>query len=250
MLIFRFDPAVVTAFSLALVRATAWIFISPPFNTRIVPTSIKVGLSAALALAAAPHLKSTAVELGTAPFIGALVTQAVVGVALGMITMLLVNAIQAAGSLIDIFAGYSMAAVYDPLADHSAAVFGRFYQLVATTLLFATNGHLILVNGFFRSFDAIPVNGLAANDMASVFTDNLGVFMIASLEVAGPILACLFLSEMTLGLLARAAPSLNVFALAFPLRIVVALLLVGVALPLITPALSNLIESAVRPFGG
>jgi flagellar biosynthesis protein FliR len=247
---FRFDPVVVYAFALALVRATAWIFISPPFNTRIVPTAVKAGLAAALALAAVPHVKGTEVPIGTAPFFGALVTQAVVGVALGMITLLLFNAIQAAGSLVDIFAGYSLAAVYDPLADHSAAVFGRFYQLVAATLLFATNGHLLLVNGFFRSFDAIPVSGLAAGDMADVLTKNIGVFMIAALEVAGPVLACLFLSEMTLGLLARAAPSLNVFSLAFPLRIVVALLLVAIALPLVTPALDNLLRTAVAPFGG
>jgi flagellar biosynthetic protein FliR len=239
-----------TAFALALVRATAWIFVSPPFNTRTVPTAVKAGLAAALALAAVPHVQNSDVSLGTAAFVGALVTQAVVGVALGMVAMLLVNAIATAGSLVDIFAGYSLAAVYDPLADHQAAIFGRFYQLVATTLLFATNGHLILVNGFFRSFDAVPVSGLAAGDMASVFTQNLGVFLIAAIEVAGPILACLFLSELTLGLLARAAPSLNVFSLAFPLRIVVALLLVGMALPLITPALNNLVHAAVAPFGG
>jgi flagellar biosynthetic protein FliR len=248
--ILRFDPVLVTAFALALVRATAWLFISPPFNTRTVPTAVKAGLAAALALAAAPHVKDTHVSLATAPFIGALVTQAVVGVALGMLTLMLVNAISTAGSLVDIFAGYSLAAVYDPLSDHQAAIFGRFYQLLAATLLFATNGHLVLVNGFFRSFDAVPVSGIAAGDMASVLTKNLGLFLVASIEVAGPVLACLFLSELTLGLLAKAAPSLNVFSLAFPLRIVVALLLVGLALPLVTPALTNLVHSSVSPFGG
>jgi flagellar biosynthetic protein FliR len=106
------------------------------------------------------------------------------------------------------------------------------------------------VNGFFRSFDAVPVNGIAAGDMASVLTKNLGVFFVAAIEVAGPILACLFLSELTLGLLAKAAPSLNVFSLAFPLRIVVALVLVGIALPLVVPALDNLVRGAVAPFGG
>jgi flagellar biosynthetic protein FliR len=247
---FRFDPVVFTSFALALVRSTAWIFISPPFNTRIVPTSVKVGVAASLALAAAPRVQDPGVSMETAPFVGALLTQAVVGIALGMLTLLLFNALQAAGSLIDLFAGYSLAAVYDPMSDQSAAIFGRFYQLLAATLLFAANGHLILVNGFFRSFDAIPITGLAANDMASVLTDNLGLFMVAAIEVAGPVLACLFLSELTIGLLARAAPSLNVFNLAFPLRIVVALLLVGVALPLVSPALDNLVHGAVAPFGG
>ncbi len=247
---FRFDPVTFTAFALALVRATAWIFVSPPFNTRVVPTAVKAGLAAALALAAAPNVKADDVSLATAPFFGALVANALVGVSLGLLTLFLVSAIQTAGSIVDLFAGFSLAAVYDPISDHSAAIFGRFYQLVGATLLFATNGHLVLVNGFFRSFDAIGPNGLAAGDIADVLTKNLGVFFIAAIEVAGPVIACLFLSELTMGLLARAAPSLNVFSLAFPLRIVVALLLVALALPLITPALDNLIHSAVSPFGG
>lgn len=247
---FRFDPVTFTAFSLALVRATAWIFVSPPFNTRIVPTAVKTGLAAALALAAAPTLKDEHLSIATAPFMGALLANALVGIALGLLTLFLVSAIQTAGSIVDIFAGFSLAAVYDPISDHSAAIFGRFYQLVGATLLFVTNGHLVLVNGFFRSFDAIGPNGLAAGDVADVLTKNLGVFFVASIEVAGPVIACLFLSELTLGLLARAAPSLNVFSLAFPLRIVVALLLVALALPLITPALDNLIHAAVSPFGG
>jgi flagellar biosynthetic protein FliR len=246
----RFDPLLVTAFFLALVRATAWLFISPPFNTRLIPTGVKTGLAAALALAAAPHLAHSNLTLSTAPFYGELLTQVVVGVTLGLLTLILVNAISTAGSLVDIFAGYSLASVYDPLSEHTAAVFGRFYELIAATLLFATNGHLILVNGFYRSFDAVPANGLPAKDIAKVLTDNMGVFFIAAIEVAGPILGCLFLTELLMGLLARAAPSLNVFSLAFPVRVVVALLLVAIALPLITPALDNLVHTAVAPFGG
>ncbi|HTD51018.1 MAG TPA: flagellar biosynthetic protein FliR, partial [Acidimicrobiia bacterium] len=80
-------------------------------------------------------------------------------------------------------------------------------------------------------------------------THNMGEFLIAAVEIAGPILACLFLAEITLGLLARAAPNLNVFALAFPLRVVIALVVVAVALPLVAPALGNLVRDAVAPLG-
>ena len=62
-------------------------------------------------------------------------------------------------------------------------------------------------------------------------------------------LGCLFLSEITLGLLSRAAPSLNVFALAFPLRVIVALIVVALAIPLISPAVSNLVHDALAPLG-
>ena len=128
-------------------------------------------------------------------------------------------------------------------------MFGRFYELLATTLLFTTDAYLILVNGFFRSFDVIPAGGLSTSTVSTLLTKNMGEFLIAAIEIAGPILACLFLAEITLGLLARAAPNLNVFALAFPLRVIIALIIVAVALPLVAPALGNLVREAVAPLG-
>ena len=80
-------------------------------------------------------------------------------------------------------------------------------------------------------------------------TKNLGQFLVAAVEVAGPVLGCLFLAEVTLGLLSRAAPALNVFSLAFPLRVIVALIVVALALPLISPAVSNLVHDAMAPLG-
>ncbi len=244
------DPLAITAFVLALVRASAWLFTSPPFNTRMIPTTVKAGVAAALALAATSHVHVESVPTDTAGFIASLLVQVLVGLTLGMFTLLLVNAIQAAGQFVDLFAGFSLSTIYDPFNGAQSAVFGRFYQLLATTLLFTTNAYLILVNGFLRSFEVIPAEGLSMNTIASLLTKNMGQFLVAAIEVAGPIIACLFLAELTLGLLARAAPNLNVFALAFPIRVVIALVVVAIALPLIAPALGNLVRDAVAPLGG
>jgi flagellar biosynthetic protein FliR len=238
---FTIDPVAVTAFVLGLVRATAWVFAAPPFNAKGIPGRVKIGIAAALALAAAPTVTKAHVPLDTGGFIGALVTQVMVGLALGFVTMLLFAAIQAAGSLIDMFAGFSIAQVYDPLSQSTAAVFGRFYQLLATTLLFVTGGHLLLIRGFLTSFAAVPTSGLRLNDLGSLLTHDLSLFLVAAIEIAAPVLGVLFLAEVALGLLARAAPQMNIMNFAFGFRIVVALLLVGVALPLVAPALSNLI---------
>jgi flagellar biosynthetic protein FliR len=246
---FSFDPLVLTAFALTLVRATAWLFVSPPFNTRMIPMTVKVGVAASLALAAAPTVAKQPLPADTTGFLAALLTQALVGFALGFLTVVLVNALQAAGALIDLFAGFSLAAVYDPMNNSHVAIFGRFYELLAVTLLFTTNAYLLLVDGWFRSFKVIPARGLAIEDVSNVLTKNLGQFFIAAVEVAGPVLGCLFLTEVVLGVLSRAAPSLNVFALAFPLRVVVALVAVGLALPLVGPAVGNLVREAVAPLG-
>ena len=243
------NPVLISAFVLALVRAAAWLFISPPFNTRMIPVTVKAGVAAALALGATPHITNPALPNDTGAFIAALLVQALVGFTLGMFTLLLVNALQAAGQFVDLFAGFSLSTIYDPFNSAQAAVFGRFYQLLATTLLFTTNAYLILVSGFFRSFEVVPAGGLSMTTVSSMLTKNLGEFLVAAIEISGPILACLFLAELTLGLLARAAPNLNVFTLAFPLRVVIALILVAVALPLVAPALGNLVRDAVAPLG-
>src|SRR5256714_4173227 len=215
----------------------------------MIPITVKVGVSASLALAAAPIVAKQPLPVETTDFLGALLTQALVGFALGFLTVILVNALQAAGALIDLFAGFSLAAVYDPMNNSQVAIFGRFYELLAITLLFTTNAYLLLVDGWFRSFKVVPAKGLAIADVANVLTKNLGQFFIAAIEVAGPVLGCLFLTEVVLGVLSRAAPSLNVFALAFSLRVVIALIAVGLAVPLVGPAVSNLVSDAVAPLG-
>lgn len=238
---FTIDPVQVTAFVLGLVRATAWVFSAPPFNTRGIPGRVKFGFAAALALAAAPGVTSASIPLDTGGFIGALLTQVLVGLGLGFVTMLLFAAVQAAGSLIDMFAGFSIAQIYDPLSAANVAVFGRFYQLLATTLLFVTNAHLLLVKGFLTSFQAVPTSGLKLGDFSRLLTNDVSLFLVAAIEVAAPVLGVLFLAEVALGLLARAAPQMNIMNFAFGFRIIVALLLVGAAIPLVAPAMSNLV---------
>ena len=244
------DAAAVSAFMLALVRAAVFLLIAPPFNTKSIPVSVKTGLAAALSLAAVSQFPPTTLSLDVGPFAAAIVTQAIVGLVMGVIMMMVMSAVQSAGSLIDVFAGFSIAAIYDPLADNSASIFGRFYQLVATTLIFATNAHLLIVHGFYDSFRVIPPDAYQPKVIAQILTLNMGQLFVAALEIAGPVVACLFLAELTMGLVARAAPSLNVFALAFPVRVGVTLLVVALAVPLLSPAVQNLVDLGIRSFLG
>ena len=245
-----FDPVALTAFALALVRASVFVFIAPPFNAKSIPATVKLGIAATLALAAAPHIHTANLLDDTGAFVGAMVIQALVGLVMGLTVMLLLTAVQSAGSLIDVFAGFSIAAIYDPFSDASVSLFGRFYQLLATTLIFATNGHMLIAKGFFTSFEIFPVGQYDPASIAHALTLNLAQLFVAALEIAGPVVACLFLSELTMGLVARAAPALNVFSLAFPVRVGVTLLVVAAAVPLLAPAINNLLNLGVRSFLG
>lgn len=244
------DPVWLSGFLLALVRAAAWVFVCPPFGTRLVPTPVKVGLSAALALALGPRLRDLAVPLEAGPLLGAAALQVFAGVALGFVGVLLFAAFQAAGNLVDIFGGLTAAQLYDPLTQQTSSTFGRFYQLLATVLLFAVDGHLLLVRGFLDSFGAAPFAVPGADGaLAGGLVEGLGLFFVAALEIAAPLLAALFLADVGLGLLARSAPDLNVFLLGLPAKLLLTLSLVGLTLPALPGAVRTLAETAARAGG-
>jgi flagellar biosynthetic protein FliR len=236
----------VLGFVLAVLRASAWVVVSPPFNTRMVPVQAKIGLAVALAIPMAPKVAEQAPAPEIIPLMTAALLQVAAGLALGFLTQLIFAAVQAAGELIDLFAGFTIAATYDPFTNANQAVFGRFYQLLAVALLFALDGHLLLVRGFLDSFAAMPTGTPDFSGISELLIDSLGMFFLAALEIAAPLLAALFLTEVALGLLSRAAPQMNVFVLGFPIKILLTLLMAGLLLPLLPNAVDTLVRTAVR----
>src|SRR3546814_20115966 len=85
-----------------------------------------------------------------------------------------------------------MAQVFDPQSGVSTSLFGRFYNLLATTLLFVIGGHLLLVRGFLRSFDAVPALGLPTGSLPHVLMDDVVRLVPPALETRAPLLAAPF----------------------------------------------------------
>jgi flagellar biosynthetic protein FliR len=207
---------------------------------------VKIGIAAAIALPVADSVADDAPILDVGPLLAAVVLQVAIGLSLGFVIFLLFSAVQAAGELIDLFGGFTVAPAFDPLSNAQSSTFGRFYQLLATTLLFVINGHILLIRGFMTSFDAISVTGPTLEDFSGNLLQTLGLFFIAAIEIAAPLLAALFLAEVGLGLLARAAPQMNVFLIGFPIKILLTLLLGGLALPLLPGSIQSLLDQALR----
>jgi flagellar biosynthetic protein FliR len=233
------------AFLLTVVRTSAWLAVAPPFNSRAVPPMVKVALSVALALPVAPRMaaKAPAPEIG--PVVSAILLQVVTGLILGFIAMVLFAAVQAAGELVDLFSGCTVASLYDPLSGTTSSMFGRLHQLLAVTLLFATGAHLLLVRGLMASFDVVPLRA-DAGALPKLMISQLGRFFIAALEIAAPLVVVLFLAELAVGLVGRAAPSLNVLSTSFPLKILLTLSLAGLTLTVLPGALERLVQHILR----
>ena len=234
------------AVMLGAVRAGAWLVICPPFNSRLIPAQIKALLSVGIALPMAPFLRSGIPSIETSDIIFCAALQVFIGAGLGFITALFFAAIQAAGDLIDVFGGFTLAMAFDPLSQNQSSIFGRFYNLTAVTLLFASDGHQLVLRGFMQSYEALPLNTTFSMETFSrLLTDGIGEMFLAALQIAGPLIAVLFLTDVAFGLLNRVAPALNAFQLGFPAKILLVLTLSGAAIAMLPRALDSLVDQAV-----
>ncbi|WP_417564423.1 flagellar biosynthetic protein FliR [Microbacterium sp.] len=228
---------------LAAVRITAFVFVAPPFAYGAIPARIRVMLAVGLAVAVAGVLPRQPASLDVLPFFGALCLQLLIGGLLGFLVLMCFAAVQAAGSLIDTFGGFQLAQVFDPQLQVFGAQFTRLFQLTAVTLLFVSGGYQVIVAGLVRSFTAVPVDGVFARAApARLLVDGVSQLVLASVQIAGPLILVLFLADVALGLVTRGAPALNAFALGLPVKVLLALTLAGtvyLALPSIVEALGS-----------
>lgn len=234
---------------LVTIRVSAWLAVAPPFNTRAIPTAVKGAIAFALALAIGPGMASQAPPPELLPFFSAVFFQIVVGLTLGFLAQLLFSAIQAAGELVDLSSGFSLASLFDPFSNVNSSMFGRVNQLVAVTLLFALNGHLLLLRGFSASYHVLPMHPVSLAALTRTVTSNVGVFFVSALEIGAPVLIVLFLADLALGLVSRAVPSLNIFVLSFPIKILVTLALSSVAMALLPGAVSSILDRIITALG-
>jgi flagellar biosynthetic protein FliR len=129
---------------------------------------------------------------------------------------------------------------------NQSSIFGRFYNLVAVTLLFASDGHQLVLRGFLQSYKTLPLDAnFSMATFNSLITKGIGEMFLSGLQIAGPMIAVLFLTDVAFGLLNRVAPALNAFQLGFPAKIFLVLILAGTAIAVLPKALDALIDKAV-----
>ena len=236
------------------VRFAAFFVVAPPFAHRGIPGAVKAMLAVGLALAVLPRLEGAGAlssTTSTGEFVGDLVLEAVVGAALGFLVSLVFAAVQAAGNLIDLFGGSQLAQAFDPQNMTSAAQFARLYNWTCLVLLFVSGAYQVLIGGLARTFDAVPPGtGLDLAAMGSAVTSGLGDMFLAALQIGGPLLVVLFLTDVGLGLLTRVSPALNAFAMGFPLKILMTMTFAGFAYLALPGVVGDLTGRAVEAMLG
>jgi flagellar biosynthetic protein FliR len=234
------------AILLGATRTGAFLALSPPFNSRLIPVPVKALLSVGLTLPLFPYLRGTIPSLQTSDIVFCAALQVFIGAGLGFIVLMLFSALQAAGDMLDLFGGFTLATAYDPLSFNQSSVFGRFYNLVAVTILFGTQGHLLILRGFLQTFRTLPLNltfGLAT--FSRLLLRGFAELFLSALQIAGPLVAVLFLTDVAFGLLNRVAPALNAFQLGFPAKILMLMMLAGLVITTLPDVVQSLVDKAI-----
>lgn len=241
------DPYWLLAFFLVFVRAIAWLVVVPPFSNRtVVPRPALIGIAAGFAVLGAPHIADSSIPTDTAGLIGSIVLQVFSGFVLGLSVQILLSAVSSAGAMVDLFGGINLPPSLDPLSQNQTPLLGQLYEQVAMVLLFITNGEMLLVRGFITSFGTHGITLQATSFMANIFTSDLATYFVATLEIAAPLIAVLFATQVGLALLAKAAPQLNVWMLGFPIQVLLSLILVAVGIHVLPGYLENIMSRVAQ----
>lgn len=213
-------------------RIGGMLLIAPVFASRTVPMMLRTSLLVLLVILLQPVVFA-ATSGSPSLTAAALLTETLTGFAIGFGAALFIGAAEAAGDFMAVQMGLSGAASLDPLTQHSVPVLGQFTSLFAITMLLATDGHLVMIAALMDSFTVIPVGAPvdAAAGIGALISMGTLLFSLG-LQFAAPVVAVVLIVNAALAVLGRAAPQLNVLAVAFPVQIGVGLLALAATVPL------------------
>jgi flagellar biosynthetic protein FliR len=246
-----FSTATISAFLLVLARTGAWVITAPVLSAKGVSAVGRLGVAMALAVFVTPLTPADQVPEELPAYITAVLAQVVIGLALGMLTNLLFSAFEVAGTLSDLSGGFSYASIVDPLSGQPAAAFSRLFSLCFSAVFFASDAYQVVVGGFIRSFQGIPLDHLPSlsSGAAAALGHAATQVLLSAFEVAAPLLGVLYLTDAALGLAARFVPQANAMALAMPVKTLVALTCAGATLALLPAHAAGLLDPSLRlPF--
>jgi flagellar biosynthetic protein FliR len=242
----------ITAYFWPFMRIAACIMVAPVFGARFVPARLRIVLAGAVAILVAPLLlPAPAVPLfSLASFIIA-TQQILIGLIVGLALQFIFDAVVMGGQLIANSMGLSFAFNVDPMRGAATPALGQFYTLLVTLTFLAINGHVALIEAIVDGFATLPIGtqGIGAGGLWAFL--QLGAQLFAgAVAIALPAMTALLIVNVAFGVISRAAPTLNLFAVGFPVTLVFGLVIVYASLPALQAVFLDFVDEAFARLSG
>ena len=225
-------------FLLIMIRLGAMVVIAPFYSSDIIPFRIKAAVCFMVTMIIFPFIAAKGYKLSgnMGEYFVMALSEFAIGIYLGFLVSVIFAAFQLAGEFFAVQIGFGINEVLDPLGQVSVPLVGQFKNLIGLLVFLAINGHHILLSAIVRSYELAPFfaykKAVAGSLMKWLLYSFSGMFIVA-LKIALPVVAVVFLMEVSMGVLAKAAPQMNIMMLGFPFKIVVAFGVLFIVTPLI-----------------
>lgn len=241
------------AFLLVFVRVTSFFLLMPLFSHRTIPTSHKLGLGFFLSWVMFYTFDAPVLEIDAAYFM-LIIKEALVGLIIGFVSYIMMTAVQIAGGFIDFQLGLAMASVIDPQSGTQSPLMGQYLYTLALFFLLTINGHHLLLDGIYYSYQFIPLDKawipLGDQSVALYIVTSVSKMFGIALQMSIPIVGSLFLVDMALGIVARTVPQINIFVVGLPVKLVAGFLLLIAIMSILLGAVTQLFELTLTTMRG
>ncbi len=231
-------------------RVLALFSVAPVFSMRAIPTRTRIGLAFLIALCAQAVLpEQPVIDVNGREALGAVVQQVGIGVAMGFAVRLVFASVELAGEVIGLQMGLNFASFFDPASNAQVSAVARFFGNLALLLFVVINGHLMVLMAVVKSFESFPVQGHWLHSVGRMRLHELGAALFSSaLWIALPMVALLLFVNLTLGIISRVAPQMNIYAVGFPVTLTVGMLGIAATLPTLEQPMLALLQQAIALF--
>lgn len=241
------------AFLLVFVRVTSFFLLMPLFSYRSIPTTHKFGLGFFLSWIMIFTFDAPVLEINGAYFL-LIIKEAMIGIMLGFIAYVIMAAIQIAGGFIDFQMGLAIANVIDPQTGTQSPLMGQYLYTISLFFLLALNGHHLLLDGIYFSYQFIPLEQawipLGDASIPNYILLSISKMFGVALQLSIPVVGSLFLVDVALGIVARTVPQLNIFVVGLPLKLGVGFIVLIAVMSILMGAVATLFETMLSTMRG
>jgi flagellar biosynthetic protein FliR len=251
----QLDRNTIVGFILVLARVSPLFLLAPPFNSSMVPARARLIIACGISVGLAPlALHGLAIPSDAMKIAGLALKEILVGLGFAFSIACLFAAVDAAGSMIDTQIGMNFGSLLNPVDNTQSGSISQLYSMVGILVFIAIDGEAWVIRGLSRTYELVPM--LSTPSISKLTAAAAGAFegiFSSALEVAGPVLLALILTDVAFGVVSRVVPQLNIFAVGFPMKMIVGLLVVAAALPFMSgwfvDQLQRSVESGLSGIG-
>ena len=248
MVEYTFSLANLEILILIVVRISCFVYIAPFFGNSASPGKVKIGFSVLVALLLYGMVDKTGIEYtGLFGYAIIVLKEGITGLLIGLAANICNSIILFSGNIIDMDIGLSMAQEFDPMTNSQVTITGNLYQYLLLLMMVVTNMHHYVLRALIDSYQVIPVNGQVFqwDSLAESMTTYMADSFVIAFRIVLPVFACMMILNCILGIMAKVAPQMNMFAVGMQMKVLLGLTVLFLTVMLL-PGISDFVFKEMK----